>query len=120
MMSDAVAARRRLYPEGARVRAKRFGLDTGRRIWPNQDTNGAVVRVVDVIDQWTFAVLWQGPQAEAQQHYPDALWSINDNESVPPGTEGTVRDVDDGGTVFVSWDNGRSIGVTLGDEIERL
>lgn len=37
--------------------------------------------------------------------------SHDDNLSVPQGTEGTVRDVDDAGTVHVSWDNGRSIGL---------
>lgn len=44
---------------------------------------------------------------------------IDDNENVPPGTFGTVVGgfpVDDAGTIFVQWDNGRTIGVTVGDK----
>lgn len=67
---------RQEFPEGARVRAVRFGLD--------------------------------------------AASPIDDNQTVPSGTEGTVRNVDDAGTVHVKWDNGRSIGVLVAqdDEIE--
>lgn len=34
-----------------------------------------------------------------------------DWEDIEPGTEGTVRGVDDGGTVHVQWDNGRNLGL---------
>lgn len=37
--------------------------------------------------------------------------SIDDNETVPPGTEGTVSFVDDFGTVHVDWDNGARLGL---------
>lgn len=44
--------------------------------------------------------------------------AIDDNITVPPGTEGTVTFTDDAGTVFVEWDNGRSIGLTIQDKWE--
>ena len=41
--------------------------------------------------------------------------------SLTPGTKGTVRSVDDTGTVFVSWDNGSGLGVIYGvDRIRKL
>ena len=47
------------------------------------------------------------------------LWArsgiIDDYETVPRGTEGTVTGVDDLGTIHVRWDNGASLGVTLDD-----
>lgn len=50
-----------------------------------------------------------------------AVVSVDDNVTVPPGTEGTVTDVDDGGTVHVRWDNGRRLGLLPGrDEWEAL
>lgn len=52
-----------------------------------------------------------------------ALSAVDDNETVPPGTGGTVRAVDRtlvGGTqVWVAWDNGARIAVLHGiDEYE--
>lgn len=44
--------------------------------------------------------------------------AIDDNVTVPVGTEGTVDHVDSVGTVFVRWDNGRRLGVCLDDELE--
>jgi hypothetical protein len=38
----------------------------------------------------------------------------NDNIHVTPGTQGTVTDVDDGGTIHVRWDNGRNLGLIPG------
>ncbi len=35
---------------------------------------------------------------------------------VPDGTRGTVKFVDDMGTVFPDWDNGRSLGVVYGED----
>lgn len=37
--------------------------------------------------------------------------SIDDNLTVPPGTEGTVTHIDSTGTVFVLWDNGVRLGL---------
>lgn len=38
-----------------------------------------------------------------------------------PGDKGTVRDIDDTGTVFVSWDCGSGLGIVLGvDTIRRI
>ena len=33
-----------------------------------------------------------------------------------PGLEGTIVHVDDGGTVHVEWDNGRTLGLAWGDK----
>ena len=35
---------------------------------------------------------------------------------VPSGTRGTVRAVDDMGTIFPEWDNGRTLGVVPGED----
>jgi hypothetical protein len=44
----------------------------------------------------------------------------NDNEIVPPGTCGTVRSVDDSGTIHVNWDNGRNLGLLHSDQWEHV
>lgn len=41
---------------------------------------------------------------------------IDDNLTVPPGTEGTVIEVDGAGTLHVDWDNGRRIGLLPGHD----
>lgn len=47
------------------------------------------------------------------------LVSMNDTQAPPIGTEGTVRGVDDIGSVMVAWDNGCGLNVVLDeDEIE--
>ena len=38
---------------------------------------------------------------------------------IPPGTLGTVRCVDDIGTVFVDWDTGSGLGAAYGVDIIR-
>lgn len=116
---DRADERRRQFPPGTRVRAVRFVLDEGLRIWPDQDWPGRW-RVVRVANQRVEATLTEGTSAECQERYPDAVFGIDDNESVPPGTEGTVTDVDDAGTVKVAWDNGRSIGFLSSDVVERV
>lgn len=40
----------------------------------------------------------------------------NDPHPIPPGTKGTVEFVDDCGTVFCKFDNGRSFGVIPGED----
>lgn len=42
--------------------------------------------------------------------------SIDDNLTVPPGTEGTVRLVDHVGTIHVLWDNGTYLGLLKGQD----
>ena len=47
------------------------------------------------------------------------LINMEDMQAPPAGCMGTVRMVDDIGTIHVSWDNGSSLGVVYGeDEIE--
>lgn len=47
--------------------------------------------------------------------------SVDDNVTVPPGTLGTVTDVDDVQTIHVDWDNGRRLGLLPGrDQWKRL
>lgn len=47
-------------------------------------------------------------------HFTTINSSIDDNLTVPPGTEGTVHMVDDFGTVHVKWDNGACLGLLKG------
>lgn len=35
---------------------------------------------------------------------------------IPPGTRGTVDDVDDIGTIFPKWDNGSGLGLVHGED----
>ena len=35
---------------------------------------------------------------------------------IKPGEQGTVRFIDDMGTVFVNWDRGSGLGVVLGED----
>jgi hypothetical protein len=45
------------------------------------------------------------------------LLSMNDPHiTIPIGTEGTVRSIDDIGTIFVTWDNGSGLGVVYGED----
>lgn len=51
-----------------------------------------------------------------KEQYPPGtrieLTCMNDPYSpVPPGTIGSVSHVDDGGTLHMKWDNGRTLGV---------
>lgn len=43
----------------------------------------------------------------------ELVW-MEDFQSPPIGTKGTVRCVDDAGTIMVNWDNGSSLGVAYG------
>lgn len=44
--------------------------------------------------------------------------TIDDNVTVPPGTEGTVSFIDDSGQIKVDWDNGSCLGLLPEDEWE--
>lgn len=49
------------------------------------------------------------------------LVSMNDPYSkLKPGDRGTVRSVDDTGTVFVGWDCGSGLGVVYGEDEIRI
>lgn len=59
-----------------------------------------------------------------KQMYPPGirieLICMNDPYSpVPSGTRGTVQAVDDMGTIFPDWDNGRFLGVVPGEDVFR-
>ena len=60
-----------------------------------------------------------------RQQYPAGtvvrLVRMDDIQAPPPGTKGTVRYVDDIGTIHVSWETGSSLGVVYGmDKIEKV
>lgn len=44
------------------------------------------------------------------------LISMNDMQAPPIGTKGTVRGVDDIGSVMVSWDNGSCLSLVYGED----
>ena len=59
-----------------------------------------------------------------QQEYPQGTRIVllqmgDDPNPIPPNTRGTVNFVDDIGTVFVQFDNGRSLGMALGEDSYR-
>lgn len=41
---------------------------------------------------------------------------VDDNETVPPGTLGTIDHIDDMGTRHVRWDNGHMLGLIEGHD----
>lgn len=47
------------------------------------------------------------------------LVAMNDIQAPPIGTKGTVRGVDDIGSIMVHWDNGSSLNVVYGEDICR-
>ena len=60
-----------------------------------------------------------------KEQYPSGtrieLISMSDPYSpVPAGSTGTVRTVDDAGTLHMSWDNGRTLGVIPGEDCFRV
>jgi hypothetical protein len=60
---------------------------------------------------------------ELRKRYPKGtrikLIHMDDVQTPPSGCMGTVRFVDDIGTIHVAWDNGSSLGVVYGvDEVE--
>jgi hypothetical protein len=110
--------------EGDRVEAVRFCLDEGLRIWPVWTDTGRPSgewRVVQVAGQRDEDIteLYRGQSGECASEYPDAVYGINDNETVPPGTEGVVNHVSNI-QVFVSWDNGATLAFTDRDVYRKL
>lgn len=47
------------------------------------------------------------------------LVKMDDPQAPPIGTKGTVRGVDDIGSIMVSWDNGCGLSVAYGEDICR-
>ena len=47
------------------------------------------------------------------------LVRMNDPQAPPIGTKGTVRGVDDIGSIMVAWDNGSGLSVAYGEDICR-
>lgn len=47
------------------------------------------------------------------------LVKMDDPQAPPPGTKGTVRGVDDIGSVMVAWDNGSGLSAAYGEDIIR-
>lgn len=45
------------------------------------------------------------------------LIKMDDEQAPPKGTLGTVRGVDDAGSIMVSWDNGSGLSVVYGEDI---
>lgn len=35
---------------------------------------------------------------------------------IPPGMTGTVKHIDDAGTIHMQWDNGRTLGLVYGED----
>ncbi len=48
------------------------------------------------------------------------LLKMDDIQAPPIGTLGTVKHVDDIGTIHVSWDTGSGLGVVFGEDIVRI
>ena len=56
-----------------------------------------------------------------RREYPEGtrvklIRMFDDPRPVASGTLGTVRYVDDAGTIHVNWDNGRTLGVVYGED----
>ena len=58
-----------------------------------------------------------------RERYPKGtrveLVQMDDAQAPPVGTKGTVRDVDDMGSIMVAWDNGCGLNVVYGVDICR-
>jgi len=63
---------------------------------------------------------------QVKEDYPpgtriECLKCTDPYSPIPTGTRGTVKYVDDMGTIQVNWDNGRTLGLALGeDEYKKL
>lgn len=60
-----------------------------------------------------------------KEQYPSGcrveLLRMDGEPDMYPGLKGTVKNVDDIGTIHVSWDNGHSLGVVYGeDSVKRI
>lgn len=96
---------------GDRVKLVRFYIDEGLRIWPS--SSGEQWRVVDVRAQ-SFRELLVDSQTNCMDAYPEATFGVNDNETIPPGTEGTVESYTSS-QVWVHWDTGHRLALGTKD-----
>lgn len=48
------------------------------------------------------------------------LVKMDDPQAPPIGTQGTVRGVDDAGSIMVAWDNGSGLSVAYGEDVCRV
>ena len=59
-----------------------------------------------------------------RKQYPNGtrveLLEMNDRQAPPIGTLGTVKGVDDIGSIMVRWDNGSSLSVVYGEDSVRI
>lgn len=65
------------------------------------------------------------PRERAEMSYPvgtriEMLYSSDPFDPIPPGTRGTVALIDDGGTLHMKWDNGRTLGLIVGEDSFRV
>ena len=62
--------------------------------------------------------------ARLREEYPAGtrvvLVKMDDPQAPPAGTKGTVRGVDDIGSVMVAWDNGSGLSAAYGEDIIRM
>ena len=58
-----------------------------------------------------------------RERYPKGtrveLVKMDDAQAPPVGTKGTIRGVDDMGSIMVAWDNGCGLSVAYGEDICR-
>ena len=58
-----------------------------------------------------------------RERFPKGTWvellQMDDPQAPPIGTKGTVRGVDDIGSIMVAWDNGCGLSVAYGEDICR-
>lgn len=61
---------------------------------------------------------------ELRKTYPAGmrveLVQMDDFQAPPPGTQGTVRGVDDAGNILMRWDTGSSLSVAYGVDTIRI
>ena len=61
--------------------------------------------------------------AQLREQFPAGtrveLVQMDDPQAPPVGTKGTVRGVDDIGSIMVAWDNGCGLSVAYGEDICR-
>ena len=48
------------------------------------------------------------------------LVKMDDPQAPPIGIRGTVKDVDDAGSIMVAWDNGSGLSVAYGEDVCRV